>query len=168
MHTHNQQATFPAHYREQRFGHQYGHMHFGLLDIYLDSETGSGIEDFVKFSIINYLGEEVMSINIPVLPRSTCGAHIRDGSCSNTDADTELPLLAEGEDVCIPFRGPTPLYKDVIFRFILVSPLIFCGALPLLYLCWLLFASLYYIFWVSEVKRREKIEAEWKSIKKVK
>lgn len=30
-------ATFPSHYREQRFGHHYGNINFGLLDIYVDS-----------------------------------------------------------------------------------------------------------------------------------
>ena len=35
------QAMLPAYFREHKFKHQYGHIHFGLLDIYMDDRVST-------------------------------------------------------------------------------------------------------------------------------
>ena len=127
-------------------------MHFSLLDIFLNSDFAEDNRlGTVKFAVIDYTGAEVMSAVVNLTQKRSCDV-------------TEHP----GTGDCEPIRGPVPYFKELCLRFVLIAPIVFFCVLPLLYACWLVFASIYYIFWVTELKRRERIEAEWKRIKKIK
>ena len=66
---------------------------------------------------------------------------------------------------CIPFWGEAPLYTEILFRLAVMTPIIIFVFVPLLSLLWLLFASIYYIFWGAEYRRREIIEKKFKELK---
>jgi hypothetical protein len=46
-------------------------------------------------------------------------------------------------------------------------PIVVIVVIPGALLLWLLFASLYYIFWGAELKRRAKIEEQFRKMKKL-
>lgn len=121
----------------------------------------------IHFSAINHEGDEVIGYDIPLKVRVDCtGEGPGNGTCLNTNPDAGV--LSAGDSVCVPYWGPVPKYKEYLLQFCLVSPLIVFGVLPALYIVWLLCASVYYIFWVSELKRRERLEEDWQRIKATK
>lgn len=153
------QAVFPSHFREQRFGHHYGNLHFGLLDIIVDpsdSATSNSL-GHLRFSVINQKSEEVLSFEVPLIRRISCFAN---ASCG-------IFPYKPGDNVCAPYWGPIPVYKGLLLHFFLMTPVVIFVFFPIMYIVWLLVASVYYIFWVSELKRRERIEAQWRKIKKI-
>ena len=95
-----------------------------------------------------------MSLTIPLQPR-----------CNRTECSCPTLLNDSDEPICTPFWGHIPTYKYILFRFCLAVPILVFIILPLLYICWLVFASVYYIYWVTELKRRERIEAHWRKMK---
>lgn len=118
----------------------------------------------IHFSAISHEGDEVIGYDIPLKARIDCSAEgAGNGTCLNTN--TGAAVLSVEDNVCVPYWGPVPKYKEYLLQFCLVSPLVLFGVIPALYILWLLFASVYYIFWVSELKRRERLEAEWQRIK---
>jgi hypothetical protein len=68
---------------------------------------------------------------------------------------------------CIPLWGPIPEYRDPLFRAGLVIPIFFVVILPGLYFTWLVIASIWYIFYAAEMKRRERIESNFRKIKQL-
>lgn len=62
---------------------------------------------------------------------------------------------------CIPYWGEISMWRILLFRAIVVIAMMCCVLLPLCFLGWLLFASMYYIFMGAELTRQQKIEEQY-------
>lgn len=150
---------------------------FGTLDINIDSITDAsqgtdgGFRSCsdeslktigsLKFTTFNHHGVEVFNKTIPI--------YNFDRNCTRQSVPSSISSGLETEDVhkCIPLWGPIPSYRDPLFRAGLVIPVFFIVILPGLYFTWLVIASIWYVFYAAEAKRREKIEANFRKIKQL-
>lgn len=131
------QLTYPGHFREKRNADTYGGLHFALLDIVL---VADGTFQLVM-NIVNHAGEVVIHRTIPLPNKRVVKPTI------------SFDELATGE--CEPYWGVVPYYKYLIFRSSMVIYGMIFVLLPLCVVLWLVFASIYYICFGKEIKRRD-------------
>jgi hypothetical protein len=60
--------------------------------------------------------------------------------------------------ICEPVCGEVPFWRQILSKYIVALVLFTLLILPLLVILWFLFASIFYIFYESEMRRRDKIE----------
>jgi len=137
------QATYPAPYRENRFKDQYKGVHFGMINVQLETAT-----PHIAVDIYNHEGLSVIHKAVPLLdelPIST------DESYKHLGNHTK----------CTPVNGEEESYKKVLFLFCNALYLFVVIFVPCLFALWLVFASGFYILFEREMKRRERIEANY-------
>lgn len=123
-------------------------MHFALLDILLSNnnnntskDTGDSNTIQLLFRIVDHRGITVMYKHLPI--------SLLSSSPSNS---IQAPLH------CTPYWGDIPVWRNLLFRSVVVIAMLVCLILPCLLLLWFLIASVYYVCIGAELTRRQKIE----------
>ena len=164
------EASYPAKYRKNKYKDFYQGVHFSTLDIVLpnadsDSDTPSSEVSGVRFNVINHLGEMVYSEFYPFLlqPFSLLALPAAaENACDNsTQPRDNFIYNADGSlgYECTPYWGDEKQYEYYLHVFCMACFMYVLLALPALTLLWLIFASFYYIWFITEDKRRARIEA---------
>ncbi len=129
------QLTYPGHFRERGRTDAYGGLHFALLDMV----TGPMKSLKLVLNVINNAGEVVITRTMPLTKK----AHV------NIDYND----LQVGE--CEPYWGFVPTYKTFVFRASMVLYGMIFVLFPACVILWLFTASMYYICFGQESKRRD-------------
>mmetsp|Transcript_6926 Transcript_6926/g.7558 ORF Transcript_6926/g.7558 Transcript_6926/m.7558 type:complete len:506 (+) Transcript_6926:55-1572(+) len=138
------QLVYPAVYRQDKYGHVYQGLHFGLID-FLTNEEGGDVST-LRFQTISHEGDVVMSLDIPLRPRQTS------------------QLSHSGDDVaieCTPIQGPLTSLRSQWFKGNMVLGVMVFVLLPVLTLLWFVGAAIYYLCVGREIERRERIESQY-------
>jgi alkaline phosphatase D len=136
--------VYPALYREDKNGHVYQGLHFGLVDIAEVSPT----QLVAVFHIVDHEGRPVMAKEIPL--RSEPAA---------------IPQTWAGRVSCRPIRGDLTPLRLVLFKANLAFFSLVFVVLPLFAVLWLVGASLYYVCVGRELRRREEVERNYQLYK---
>ena len=136
------QATFPSHYREQRYGDHFSGLNFGLLDININTYQNDSEGEMLK----GYIGSDgsvsMMCANkgsVDCVPYNG-GAHKIVNSVTfravnhlgQTVIQKNIPLNARKEYssvqaeniVCEPFWGPVPIWRTGLMYFMVFAPIV--------------------------------------------
>lgn len=159
---------YPAYFREARYAHSYGGVHFALLDIVQPKSQDGGETDndntlHLLFRVIDRTGRTVMYKTFP-LPSPATSFPSFTKHMIHKVIPTERQSWEEKalESIhCVPFWGEIDLWRILLFRAIVVIAIMCCILLPLCLMGWFLFASVYYIFIGAELSRRHKIEEQY-------
>lgn len=129
------QATFPSHYREQRYADHYQGINFGVLDINIESmKSAVGHEDVVMsvtFRVMNHYGKAMITKNILLKPR-------------NSVKVSEKGKVIRHNLVCEPFWGPVPPWR-MHLTYAMVALPILAIILPFI------FIFLYFILYLIKI-----------------
>jgi PhoD-like phosphatase len=136
------QATFPSHYREQRYGDHFSGLNFGLLDINIDT-----YQNDVEGEMLNgYIGSDgsfsmtcANNGSVDCVPYNG-GTHKVVNSVTfravnhlgQTVIQKNIPLNARKEHtsaqveniVCVPFWGPVPIWRTGLMYFMVFAPIV--------------------------------------------
>lgn len=165
------EASYPAKYRQHKFKDFYQGVHFSTLDIVLpDAGALSSEVSGVRFNVINHLGATVYSSFYPFVlqPYSAQTASVNAGmeaSCDNATlqgVSSDNFVYNENGSFgfeCTPHWGHENRYEYYLHVFCMACFMYVVLALPVLTILWLIFASVYYIWFITENKRRARIEA---------
>ena len=143
---HLYRAASPVYHREHK-GELYHRPHFSLLDISLDGREGGGGRRYkplmVDFRVVDYKNETVLS------------RMIRTRELSQ-GAGSSHPIPES--QVCTLFHGEIPRYKLLALRAAVAAFLMLVVVCPVCTVLWFLGASIYYVWFGSELERRAVIE----------
>jgi hypothetical protein len=161
------EASYPAKYRENKYKDFYQGVHFSTLDIVLPEASSSSSEvSGVRFKVINHMGATVYSNFYPFVlqPFSVLTAGEVDASCQTNSSQIDSFVYSKSTDgslgyECTPHWGQERTHEYVLHVFCMACFMYVVLALPVLTVLWLIFASFYYIWFITEDKRRARIEA---------
>lgn len=155
------EASYPAKYRENKFKDFYQGLHFSTLDIVLPDSSSSSKNGGVQYKVIDHLGVTVYSQFYPFnLPFSASSTATATSHCSNSSRQ-DFTYSADGTlgYQCTPQWGEEQPMEYFLHVFCMAFYMFLVFALPALTVCWLIFASFYYVWFITEEKRRARIEA---------
>jgi hypothetical protein len=154
-------------YRENRFKDMYKGLHFGTLDINLEGVSREGdkiLSPSVRMNIFDHDGKTVMTkeVSIALRRNTSCSTPMESHSSTSPSSHLSSSLLHQQEDInnsfsCTPIWGEERPYQKTLFVFCMAVYLFFILSI-LLTVVWFIFASVFYIFFEREYKRRERIE----------
>ena len=120
------QATFPSHYREQRYGDHYQGFNFGVLDLNIENvrnqldDEDVGVVKSITFRVMNHYGKAMITKNIPLKPRN------------NAEMSTKAEVM-RNNFVCEPFWGPVPPWR-MFLTYLMVAVPILAALLPFIFI----------------------------------
>lgn len=131
------EASYPARYRENKYKDFYQNVHFSILSIDLSLQQPK-----LQFDVVNHDGGTAYSRVLPLVP-AVVGGEFND----TEKMDYE----------CTPFWGPEKSFDYFVHLFCMASVIFVTVIVPVFVVLWLVFASFYYIWFISEEKRRERL-----------
>lgn len=168
------QIASPSSNRENRFSDIYPNLHFGTLDFYSLSQTqgisGLKISEMDKnydgmnrlwenslaeleWQTINYEGKSVMRKRISIYDTLPSSKYINFNGSSLLLDDWDIANVR-----CINIQGEVPLWRTVLERMTLSAFIMICFIIPICWILWFVCASIFYLSWGREMKRRQAIE----------
>lgn len=187
------QNAYPGTYRENPTTDSFWEIHFALLDISISESTHLNhnlreqTEDYsqaeinVEFAIVSHRSETVIRKTVPL--RHFKHRTAQHGISTEQTADRDVMLDKSSRSLgktallsawksgeltveCVPHRGKLPLWSWLKYRAIIACALLVLVVLPLLVVVWLVSASIYYVCIGSELARRDRIERQYRELKK--
>ena len=151
------EASYPARYRQHKFKDFYQGIHFSTLDIVLPDSSSTETSG-VRFRVVNHLGEMVYTSFYPFLsPNNEFKVYERN--CTSSDGNFVCNENGIMGYECTPYWGHEQPVDYFLHVFCLTCVLYIFLGLPALAVLWLIFASIYYIWFITEDKRRAKLMA---------
>ena len=147
------QASFPSHYREQRYGDHFSGLNFGLLDINIDSVQYDS-DDETSYSNAGLDGpvNHMACLNngsVDCIPHKGGTQQVVNSvtfravnHLGQTVIEKDILLNAKKENssvqaediVCVPFWGPVPIWRTTLMYFMIFTPIVLVFLIPLLLL----------------------------------
>ena len=162
------QASFPSHYREQRYGDHFSGLNFGLLDINIDSiEYDFDDETLHSNASLDGSVNHMACLNngsVDCIPHKGGIQQVVNSvtfravnHLGQTVIEKNILLNAKKENssiqaediVCVPFWGPVPFWRIPLMYFMIFTPIVLAFFIPLL-----LFISAAIIFLRSKSKSK--------------
>jgi hypothetical protein len=168
-------------YRKQRYGDYYQGLNFGILDI----ESRVDGSHTVLMKIMNHVGELVASRPLSLLQKTpdetlvqqARAEILRLASSNYSSLEQEFKSNLEDEAAkslaeqlthvlggyhnawssCHPTSGRVPLWRKMLFNAVAAMFILLAIVLPLVSMIWLICASIWYVFYESEQRRRERL-----------
>lgn len=153
------QALSSFHFREHRYLDYYQGINFGLIDILLYNDTSSLTDNKneMRLHISDHSGDIVSTKVIPLEDKVSDDRIISQTFKSVREQLNNQMNVDIGISLCTPIHGIIPYWRLQLFKAIVSIILLFAIVLPFLYICWLVFASIWYIFYHHEQIRRERL-----------
>ena len=135
-------------FRPHRYADHLDSLNFGLLDIVKTSTPSAETKYKLKMNLMNHFSQPVI---VKELDLQAVGS-LNDGGVKQEAHELK----------CIPFHGEVPRWRMLLFRGKVAAVLFVLIVVPYLVVLWFVFASIFYIFYESEIFRRRNIDFQYK------
>lgn len=178
------QIAHPATHRQNRYNDLYPNLHFGTLDFWEHKDSDSlpslniskldksydainrlwkdDIAD-LEWQTVNYEGKTVMRKRIPLFDTFPPSHLISFNGSTFSLNDYDVAYVQ-----CSNIQGEVPMWRSLLERMTLTSYIMIFFIIPVCWILWFVGASIFYLSWGKELKRRQILEDRYQQINKAK
>lgn len=151
------QAVLPHPYRENRAKHYYQGLNYGVIDFDVTPMVGNGglsVDETISVTIrvFSHKGKEIFSVSQSLSPPA---------SSSSFESNVYIQKSSD-ESVCQAVGGSISPWRIWIIKFAFACTMILIFVLPILTILVFFCMAVYYITFVAEDRRRERIENNYR------
>lgn len=175
------QISNPSNHRANRYSDIYTNLHFSTLDIQSSSGGNAAVSYDASFRdmndlwhtspvadmewrTVNFDGKTVQFKRLPLFDTF----HQPQGVVTYNGSSLDLNRFTVADVQCVNIQGAQPLWRSLLERMTLTTYVLVFFLIPILWILWFVFASIFYLSWGREMKRRQILEDRYQKMNKPK
>lgn len=175
------QVSNPSNHRANRYSDIYTNLHFATLDVQSASAGGNSDVNYdasfyetndlwhtnpiadIEWRTINFDGKTVQYKRLPLFDTQH-----QQGVVTFNGSQVDLQRFTIADVQCVNIQGTQPLWRSLLERMTLTTYVLVFFLIPILWVLWFVFASIFYLSWGRELKRRQILEDRYQKMNKPK